>query len=236
MPVMEKYFGRLPNAPKPPVYETVEPPQRAERSVTLFEQSQPWYSEGYHRPDYRDPDDAVYDAITDLLSSGRTSRLYRSLVRDKKIAAFSEGFSGFPGVKYPHLFVFYAVPLPGHTTSEMAKAIHEEIERLKTQDVTDDELKMVKTRAKANLIRSLGDNSGLAQNLAIYQTRYGDWRELFRSVDRIDKVTKADIRRVANKIFVDTNRTVGIIETRAPQQPQGPPAQQSQPAPQGGVQ
>ena len=62
-------------------------------------------------------------------------------------------------------------------------------------------------------MRGLGDNEGLAQQLAIYQARYGDWRELFRSVDRIDKVTKADIRRVATKIFVDTNRTVAISET-----------------------
>jgi len=72
---------------------------------------------------------------------------------------------------------------------------------------------MIKTRAKANLIRGLDDNEGLASQLATYQTRYGDWRELFRSVDRIDKVTKADIRRVANATFVDTNRTVGVIET-----------------------
>ena len=72
---------------------------------------------------------------------------------------------------------------------------------------------MIKTRAKANLMRGLADNEGLATELATYQTRYGDWRELFRSVDRIDKVTKADIRRVANATFYDTNRTVGIIET-----------------------
>jgi predicted Zn-dependent peptidase len=105
------------------------------------------------------------------------------------------------------------LPLPGHTTQEMAGAIHAEIDRLKKEDISDDELKMIKTRTKANLIRSLADNEGLATNLASNQTRYGDWRELFRSVDRIDLVTKADIRRVANETFVDTNRTVGIIET-----------------------
>ena len=181
----------------------------------LKEKSQPLYLEGYHRPDYMTKDDAVYDAITDLMSEGRTSRLYRALVRDKKIAAFSAGFSGLPGTKYPHLFAFYAVPLPGHTTQEVADAIHAEIERLKKEDISDDELKMIKTRTKANLIRGLGDNEGLATQLAIYQTRYGDWRELFRSVDRIDKVTKADIRRVANQTFQDTNRTVGVIETAA---------------------
>lgn len=167
------------------------------------------------------------------MSEGRTSRLYRALVRDKKIASYSAGFSGLPGIKYPHLFAFYAFPLPGHTTQEMAEAIHAEIERLKKEDISDDELKMIKTRTKANLIRGLAENSGLATQLAIYQTRYGDWRELFRSVDRIDQVTKADIRRVANATFVDTNRTVGVIETAAGG---GGQAESEQPAGQGGAQ
>jgi predicted Zn-dependent peptidase len=213
MPILEKYFGRLPMSHKPDETTTLEPPQNSERRVKLTERSQPLYLEGYHRPDYRTKDDAVYDAITDLMSEGRTSRLYRALVRDKKIASFSAGFSGLPGTKYPHLFAFYAFPLPGHTTQEVADAIHVEIERLKREDISDDELKMIKTRTKANLIRSLGDNEGLATQLATYETHYGDWRELFTSVDRIDKVTKADIRRVANETFNDTNRTVGVIET-----------------------
>jgi predicted Zn-dependent peptidase len=213
MPILEKYFSRLPTRPQPDETTTTEPPQNSERKVVLKEQAQPLYLEGYHRPDYRTKDDAVYDAITDLMSEGRTSRLYRALVRDKKIASFSAGFTGLPGIKYPHLFAFYAFPLPGHTTQEMGDAIHAEIDRLKKEDISDDELKMIKTRTKANLIRSLADNEGLATNLASNQTRYGDWRELFRSVDRIDQVTKADIRRVANETFVDTNRTVGIIET-----------------------
>jgi predicted Zn-dependent peptidase len=231
MPVLEKYFGRLPASRKPDETTTVEPPQNSERRVVLLEQSQPLYLEGYHRPDYRSKDDAVYDAITDLMSEGRTSRLYRALVRDKKIAAYSAGFTGLPGTKYPHLFAFYAFPLPGHSTQEMATAVHEEIQKLKTQDISDYELKMIKTRAKANLIRGLGDNEGLATQLAMYQTRYGDWRELFRSVDRIDKVTKADIRRVANETFNDTNRTVGIIETAAAAGKSG-----DQPADKGGAQ
>src|SRR5207253_10908878 len=98
----------------------------------------------------------------------------------------------------------------------LAESIHKEIEKLKTTDVTDEELKMVKTRAKADLIRGLADNEGLAQQLGTYQAMYGDWRELFRAVDRIDKVTKADIRRVAAKTFVPSNRTVGVIENVKP--------------------
>ena len=213
LPLLEKYFGRLPARPQPDETTTTEPPQNSERRVILKEHTQPLYLEGYHRPDYRSKDDAVFDAISDLMSEGRTSRLYRSLVRDKKIASFAEGITGYPGVKYPHLFAFLAVPLPGHTPQEMGEAIHAEIDRLKKEDISDDELKMIKTRAKANLIRGLADNEGLATQLATYQTRYGDWRELFRSVDRIDQVTKADIRRVASEVFSDTNRTVGIIES-----------------------
>ncbi len=215
LPIIEKYFSRLPARPEPDERTTTEPPQNAERRVLLQDRAQPLYLEGYHRPDYRDKDDNVYDAIADLMSNGRTSRLYRALVRDKKIAAYSAGFSGLPGVKYPHLFAFYAFPLPGHKNEEVADAIHVEIERLKSEDISDDELKMIRTRAKASLLRGLDDNEGLASSLALYQARYGDWRELFHQVENLDKVSKADIRRVANKTFVPTNRTVGIIETVA---------------------
>ena len=211
IPMIERYFGGIPAAPKPEDLRTIEPAQRGERTVTITEQTQPFYLEGYHRPDYRDPDDAVYDAISDILSEGRTSRLYRSLVRDKKIAAAAAGFSPFPGTKYPSLFAFFGVPTPGHTPQEIADATHAEIDRLRNEDVSDAELQMVKTRAKANLIRGLDNNEGLAQQLATYQARYGDWRELFRQIDKIDKVTKADIRRVANKTFVPSNLTVAEI-------------------------
>ena len=213
MPIIEKYFSRLPARPQPADISTAEPKQITERTVVMRDRSQPFYAEGYHVPDYRDKDDAVYDAITDLLSNGRTSRLYRSLVRDKQISVGTAGFSGFPGDKYPHLFLLYAFTAPGHTTTEVRDAIRAEIERLKTTDISDEELAMVKVRSKAALIRSLGDNEGLASALAKSQARYGDWREYFAQVDRIEKVTKADIRRIANATFTAGNRTVGIIET-----------------------
>src|SRR5260370_12642654 len=94
----------------------------------------------------------------------------------------------------------------------MGAAIHAEIERLKKEDISDEELKMIKTRAKANLIRSLGSNEGLAFALGLNQARYDDWRGLFRSVDRVEKVTKADKRRVANQIFFPGNPQIGIIQ------------------------
>ena len=213
LPVMEKYFGPLPARPKPEPLRTVEPPQIAERIVILHETSQPIFIEGYHKPGARDKDDAVYDALQDLMSNGRTSRLYRSLVRDKKLAVFSGGFNGYPGEKYPNLFVFFAISTPGHTPGELRDAIHSEIERVKKEDITDEELAMIKVRAKADLVRGLGDNEGLAQQLGGAQALFGDWREVFRRVDDIGKVSKADIRRVANTTFVESNRTVGMIES-----------------------
>ncbi len=198
---------------------TIEPKQFAEKSVVIKDPSQPIYIEAYHRPNFQSPDDAVYDAIGDIMSNGRVSRLYRDLVRDQQIAAAAGGESGAPGMKYPNLFLFYGVPLPGHTSAEMAAAIHKEIDRLKTTDVTDAELAMYKTRTRADLLRGLADNQGLANALAEYQTRFGDWRELFKQLDRVDKVTKADIRRVANTTFVASNRTSAEIDTHAPAAP-----------------
>jgi len=219
MPILEKYFSKIPAGPKPLEMTTVEPKQFAEKSVIIRDPSQPLYIEAYHRPNFKSPDDVVFDAISDIVSNGRVSRLYRDLVRDQQIAAAAGGESGIPGIKYPNLFMFYAYPLPGHTSTEMATAIHKEIDRLKTTDVTDGELAMYKTRTRADLLRGLADNQGLANALAMYQTRFGDWRELFRQLDRVDKVTKADIRRVANQTFLDSNRTIARIETQAPSAP-----------------
>ena len=217
MPVLERYFGRIPaGGPRPEPMTTIEPPQTAEKSVVIREATQPFYLEGYHRSDYRDPDDAVYDAITDIFSNGRTARLYKTLVRDQKIAAAAQGFSGFPGQKYPGLFALYAVPLPGHAPDEMGTAIHKELDRMKTEDVSDAELERFKERTKADKLRGLADNEGLAEQLATYQTLYGDWRVMFQEIAKIDAVTKADIKRVANKTFVPANRTTAEIVFTAP--------------------
>ena len=212
IPIVETYFGRIPAGPKPGELRTVEPVQTAEKSVTLTDPSQPVYMEGYHRPDANSPDDPTYDVIGDVLSTGRTSRLYRDLVRDKKIAANAGAFVGFPGAKYPTLFVLRAVPSPGHTNPEVQSAIRDQLERIKAEPITDDELKMVKTRAKADLIRSLDSNQGLARQLAITQARKGDWHDMFRYLERLERVTKDDVMRVAQATFVAQNRTVGTIE------------------------
>jgi predicted Zn-dependent peptidase len=208
-----KYFGRVPSGPKPDPVETVEPPQLGERRVVVEDAAQPFVLIGYHKPSIHHPDDAVFDAITDIVGMGRTSRLYKSLVKEKKIAMAASGFQGMPGVKYPNLFLFYAVPARGHTNEECEEAIYTEIERLKNELVSPEELAKAKTRARASLIRQLDSNSGLAAQLTFYEVITGDWRNLFGQLDKIDKVTAEDIQRVAGEYFTTKNRTVGIIKT-----------------------
>ena len=211
----EEYFGRIPSGPKPDPVETVEPPQLGERRVVVEDPAQPFVLIGYHKPDIHNPDDAVFDALTDIVGMGRTSRLYKSLVKEKQIAVYASGFQGMPGYKYPSLFLFYAVPARGHTNEESEKAIDAEIERLKTELVTSAELAKAKTRARASLVRQLASNSGLASQLTFYETVTGDWRNLFRQLDKIDKVTAEDIQRVAKEYFITKNRTVGVTRTTA---------------------
>jgi predicted Zn-dependent peptidase len=213
LPRVKPYFERLPAGPEPPALRTVEPPQIGEKVIKIPDPSQPVYVEGYHRPAASHDDDAIYNAMADVLSRGRTSRLYRNLVRDKKIAAQTGAFNGFPGDKYPNLMIFYGISTPGHTNEEIQTEIRAEIERIKSELVSDEELQMVKTNAKADLIRGLSSNSGIAGQLASYQGQLGDWREIFSSVEKIDAVTKEDIMRVAQGTFVPTNRTVGMIVT-----------------------
>jgi predicted Zn-dependent peptidase len=213
IPILEKYFGRIPARPAPPPLRTVEPPQRVEKTVVLQDPAQPLYLEAYHRPAATHPDHAVWKAINDVLLTGRTSRLYRSLVRDKKIAVEVDTLGGYPGEKYPHLWTALVVPAVGATNEQVQAAFRAELDRLRTEDVTPEELARFKARAKATLLRGLRSNIGLAIRLADAQRLQGDWRELFRSLDRIDKVTAADIRRVAGEAFQTSNRTVGMIVT-----------------------
>jgi predicted Zn-dependent peptidase len=210
----EIYFGRIPSGPKPEPVETVEPPQIGEKRIVVEDPSQPVLLMGYHKPDMNHPDNAVFDAITDIMGVGRTSRLYRSLVRDKKIAIAASAIQGIPGNKYPGLFLFFAIPAKGHTNQECEEAILAEIERLKTEPVTPEELKKAKTRSRAALIRQLASNSGLAGQLAFYEVITGDWRNLFRQLEAIEKVTAEDIMRVAKTYFTRSNLTVGVIETK----------------------
>lgn len=205
------YFGRYKAKEKAVAQISVEPKQTQTREVTVELRSQPWYLEGYHRPAITHPDEAVYEMIGSLLSSGRTSRLYKSLVEQQQLALTAQGFSGFPGDKYPNLMLFYTLTAPGRTVDEVAIALRKEIDRLKTEPVSDTELERVKTQARAGLLRILDSNMGMAQQLLEYEVKTGSWRNLFKQLDQIMAVTPADIQRVATATFTTENRTVGKL-------------------------
>uniref|UniRef100_B8HKA8 Peptidase M16 domain protein n=1 Tax=Cyanothece sp. (strain PCC 7425 / ATCC 29141) TaxID=395961 RepID=B8HKA8_CYAP4 len=207
----ETYFGRYPAAPQPPALKAIEPAQTAPQEVALRLPAQPLYVEGYHIPAISDPDYVVYDLLSSLLSDGRTSRLYDALVIKQKVALAAQGFVGFPGNKYPNLILFYGLTAPGRSLDELATALHQEIERLKTEPVQLEELQRVKNQARVALLRSLDSNSGMAQLLLEYQVKTGDWRNLFKQLEAIAAITPADIQRVARTTFVETNRTIGKI-------------------------
>ncbi len=212
----EAYFGRLPKRPRPEPLRTEEPPQEGERRVTVEAQAQPQLLMGFHRPGIRDPERVVFDVISDVLGGGRTSWLYTSLVKEKRIAVAAEAITGYPGLKYPGLFLFYGVPSAGHTAEEVEKGMMEQIERLKKEKISTELLEQVKRRARAQVLRGLRSNSGLASALADNYVLLGDWRYLFRDLEVLEKVTPEEVQRVATKYFQRKNRTVGVLVPEKP--------------------
>ncbi len=211
-PMLKEYFGRLPENEKPEPIVTVEPKQTAVRKVVLREKSQPVYLIGFHRPSAKDRKaDVAFKAIAQILGNGRTSRLYERLVKKERKAAYVGCFNGWPGNKYPSMFVVYAIPTPGTSVEDLAKEIDSEIEKLKTEPVSEDELKKVKSQAKAALIYELDDNAGIAYLLTNYYVKLGDWREIFREVDMIEKLTPKDIKFFAEKYLTENGKNVAEI-------------------------
>jgi len=207
----EKYWGRIPRGPEREPVDTVEPPQEGQKRIEVEDRSQPLVLIGYHRPDRHHRDAAVLDAITDIIGEGRTSRLYKSLVKEKKIALAAGAISGWTMGKYPSLFVFFAFPSRNHTIEECETAMYEEIQRLKTEPITQEELTGVKTRAKVNFLRELDSNNGLALQLASFESLDGDFHNMFKQVEKIEAITPEDIQRVMNTYFIRRNRTVAMI-------------------------
>lgn len=212
----QEYFARLPKRPLPDPELTVEPPQEGPKRTEVASPSQPMEFIAYHRPSQYDKDDPVFEVLADVLSNGRTSIMYKDMVRDKKLALAAGAESEFPGGKYPGLFFFYLIPNLGKTAEENEKELATLIANMQKTKVDEASLARVKVRERATLIRQLDDNAGLAQLLASYYANFGDWRKLFTELDDIDKVTADDVQRVAKKYFVPDNRTVALTF-----QPQG---------------
>lgn len=209
--LIERTFGKIPAAPPAPSLVTVEPEQRGERRVEVEFDAEPAIVIGYHKPTLGHPDDDVCDVIDAVLSDGLTSRLHQKLVREKRLAVSVGSDASHPGVRAPNLFVITATPLAPHTTAEVEAAIYEEVERLKQEPVSAQELEKVLNNLDADLVRGLRSNSGLASQLALYQALAGNWRYVLTSRDNVAKVTAAEVQRVAAQYFTRSNRTVAVL-------------------------
>jgi Predicted Zn-dependent peptidases len=209
--LIEATFGKIPAMAAPPRVVTVEPPQRGERRLEVEFDAEPVLLFGYHKPALGHADDFVFDVMDSILSEGQTSRLYQRLVREKRLATAVDTQTSFPGAQAPNLFVMSAVPLAPHTTREVEEAITEELERLKAEPVEAAELEKVLNNLDAELLRSLRSNSGLASQLAYFQTVAKDWRYILTARERIAAVTPADIQRVAVQYLTRNNRTVATL-------------------------
>ncbi|MDW8290134.1 MAG: pitrilysin family protein [Armatimonadota bacterium] len=209
--LVEKYFGSIPAQPLPERRIPAEPPQRGIRRVTVKMPASPQMLMGFHKPNAPHDDDVVFTVIQGILTRGRTSRLYRELVERQKVAVSVSAYSA-PGDRYPNLFVIDAVPRHPHTVQELERAIWREIEKLRAQPVTEAELRRMRAWAEASLLRALRSNEGMAEQLLLADAVLGDWRELFRFVERVRKVTAQDVLRVARKYLHRDNCTVAVLE------------------------
>ncbi|MBN2179739.1 MAG: insulinase family protein [Deltaproteobacteria bacterium] len=212
--IMERYFSTIPS--KAIMEEPIlsEPPQEGERRAQLRDnEANPKLIIGYHKPTLPSRDDYVFDVIDGILSRGRTSRLYAKLVKENEIASEVTTVNGFPGARYPNLFVIFATPRYPYTNTELEATIYEELERLKEETVSFEELEKAKNIIKADYIRRLETNAGLASMLAYFEAIAGNYRYLTSFLEVLETITPAEIRAVSKKYLVNTNRTVAELFT-----------------------
>lgn len=208
--LVERYFGVIKPGKETPPVTAVEPKQAGERRVELVAEAEPTLLMGFHKPAIATPDDYVFDVITIILGSGRTSRFYKKLVIEKQIASDIGAFDA-PGSRYPNLFVVSANPRAPHTVKDVEEAVQAELDLLKKEPVAERDLQRILNKIEYEEARRMGTNGGLARNLTEYEATTGSWRYMTENRERIAKVTAADIMRVASDYFTRENRSVGFI-------------------------
>ncbi len=209
--IVEKYFGRLTRRRLASPFITEEPRQSGERRVEVSFSAEPQMIMGYHKPPPPAFMDHVFDVIESILTRGRTSRLFKALVEEKRLAESIQAVNGLPGARYPNQFVLFATPRHPHGCIELERAIDQEIERLKQERVPDRELEKVKNQIRADFIRSLNSNAGLAGMLSYYETLLGDFHYLIDYADTIERITPEEILQAARTYLIKENRTVAML-------------------------
>jgi predicted Zn-dependent peptidase len=205
-----RYFADIPagDAHRPVV--TQEPPQRGERRIDVEFDANPQIILGYHIPNAHHPDAPALQVLSQLLTGGRTSRLFQRLVIRDRVATSVQSFM-FPGSLYPRMFTFLGVPIAPHTTAEIEKAIYDELDRIQREPPSAEELQRVRNQTEAGGVQRLQSNFGLAFQLSNSEALWYDWRQTFRDQAAQARVTAADVQRVARTYFAPTNRTVATL-------------------------
>ncbi len=208
--LLRRYFGGLPSGPLPPQPATVEPPQEGERRISVEFDAEPAVMIAFHKPNWPSPDDPVFEVIDSLLTSGRTSRLFRKLVMESQVASDVSSFE-VPGDRFPNLFVVSAEPRAPHTTSEVEQAILAELQRLGSEPADAAELRKVRGQLEASFLYPLRSNQGLASQISYFEILDGDWKDLLKDRDALLAVTAAQVQDVARRTFTSSNRTVATL-------------------------
>jgi predicted Zn-dependent peptidase len=211
-PLVERYFGRLPRGKtEPPVVVTLEPEQLAEKRYHAEAETSPTVRVWYHSVPFVHKDRSVVDLLSDVMS-GRTGRLYKGIVEGKELA--NEVSASVSLKKYAGIFQIEAVVKDGRDPAAVENAIYDELARLAREPVPDAELQKVKNQAKANAYRRLSSPFFIGLQL-MYYDGLGDWRYINSYADEVDRVTAADLQRVAREHFTKENRTVGVFLRKA---------------------
>jgi len=203
-----KYRGRVPKAERPvPRDIPKEPPQTQEKRVTL---PQPWplpaVVVAYHITWDGNPDSYPLHIAAKVLSDGESSRIYKKLVYDKQMAVAAFGQANL--IEDPNLFYAVAIVQPPHTTQEVADTLIAEVERLKTDSITDHELQRAKNQFARDYIVGRESDQGKALQLAHAIVIHRDITTADGEFDIFQNITTADVQRVARTYFRPENRLV----------------------------
>ena len=214
----QKYFSKIENKKSEfnsSLFNTFiprEPVKDGNKRVTIHKKgnSVETVAIAYSIPKFDDKDQLTLSVITDILSNGKSSRLYKDLVEEKQIATTVYGYN--MELRDPGLFIFFAMATPNQSAETLEKEILQQIEKLKDFPVKEEELEKVKLNTKVDFLRELDSSSSIATLFGGYLAR-GNLQPLLEYEDNLDKITLKDIQRVAKKYF-DNNKSTTIILRR----------------------
>ena len=209
--LLARYFGKLPKGPDMRELHVKEPEQKGEKRFELEFESNPSLIIGWHKPAFPSREDYVFEVIENILSNGKMSRFYKSLVIEQGLAASVEAWNGYPGARYDNLFIVAGVPRHPATVEEVEEAVYREIGRIGA-DLSEDELKKVLNQKEASLIFQMDNNMGIGRMLSYYQTNFGDWKYGVDYLNVLKTITVDEIKETINKYLTKENRTVGILK------------------------